>query len=157
MVKVHPELLEYQSLPPGKHNKSFWQARYDDINRFERHLVRNGTLVLKFFLHLSKQEQKKRFLERLERPEKNWKFSAADMAERAFWDDYQQAYEEALSSTSTPWAPWFVVPADNKWITRTVVADIVTDTLSSLSLAYPSQTEADQQALADAKRRLLEE
>ena len=157
VVKVHPELLEYQSLPPGKRGKTFWNARYDDINNFERHLVRNGTVILKFFLHVSKKEQKERFLERLERPEKHWKFSAADLAERAYWDDYQRAYEEALSATSTPWAPWYVVPADQKWVTRAVVADIVTDAVTSLDLAYPSPTDADRQALADAKQKLDDE
>jgi PPK2 family polyphosphate:nucleotide phosphotransferase len=105
VVKVHPELCERQKLPPGKRGKSFWQERYDDINDFERHLSRNGTLILKFFLHISKDEQKKRFLERLETPEKHWKFSASDLAERAFWKDYMEAFEEALSATSTEWAP----------------------------------------------------
>ncbi len=157
VVKVHPELLEYQQLPPGKRGKSFWSSRYDDINAFEQHLVRNGTIVLKFFLHLSKDEQKERFLERLERPEKNWKFSVADMQERAHWDEYQQAYEDALSATSTSWAPWYVIPADNKWATRAIVADILTNTINDLDLAFPQPTDQDQEALAAAKKKLLSE
>ena len=122
VVKVHPERVESQKLPPGRRDKEFWKDRYDDINAFERHLVRNGTVVLKFFLHVSKDEQKQRFLERLDRPEKNWKFSEADLAERAFWDDYVVAYEDALTATSTSWAPWYVIPADQKWATRALVA-----------------------------------
>src|SRR4051794_14355295 len=118
VVKVHPELLDGQKLPPGKRGKSFWEARYEDINAFERHLVRNGTVILKFFLHVSKKEQKRRFLERLERPEKQWKFTAADLAERGYWSKYMEAYEDALSATSTRWAPWYIIPADHKWATR---------------------------------------
>jgi polyphosphate kinase 2 (PPK2 family) len=109
VVKVHSELQERQKLPPGKRGKAFWQERYDDINHFERHLTRNGTIILKFFLHISKNEQKKRFLERLEDPEKHWKFSTSDLAERGFWKDYMEAFEEALSATSTEWAPWYVI------------------------------------------------
>ena len=157
VVKVHPELLEYQHLPPGKRGNSFWSARYDDINAFEQHLVRNGTIVLKFFLHLSKDEQKKRFLDRLERPEKNWKFSVADLAERAYWDEYQQAFEDAISATSTHWAPWYVVPADNKWATRAIVADILTTTINALDLAFPKPTDEEQEALVAAKKKLLSE
>src|SRR6185436_14759121 len=134
VVKVHPELLGRQNISE-KVGKKFWEARYEDINSFERHLVRNGTVILKFFLNVSKEEQKARFLERLERPEKNWKFSTSDMAERGFWDDYMKAYEDALSATSTDWAPWYVIPADFKWITRAVVADIVTTTLRGLDLS----------------------
>ena len=125
IVKVHPELLDAQRLPPGERGKSFWKKRYEDINAFEKHLVRNGTVVLKFFLHLSKGEQKKRFLDRLDRPEKNWKFSPADLSERAFWDDYMGAYESALEATSTKSAPWYVVPADDKWVTHSAVASIL--------------------------------
>jgi len=157
VVRVHPSILEGQRLPPGKRGKSFWNARYEDINTFERHLVRNGTVILKFFLNVSKKEQKRRFLDRLNRPEKNWKFSAADLAERGFWDDYQEAYEEALSATSTDWAPWYVIPADNKWGTRAVVADIVTSTITSLDLAYPEPTKEQQAALEEAKKKLLAE
>jgi PPK2 family polyphosphate:nucleotide phosphotransferase len=154
VVKVHPELHARQKLPPGKRGKAFWQERYDDINHFERHLSRNGTLILKFFLHLSKGEQKKRFLERLDNPEKHWKFSTSDLAERALWNDYMEAFEEALSATSTAWAPWYVVPADHKWVARAVVADILTTTISSLHLSYPDVTPEQRQALEAARKQL---
>lgn len=157
VVKVHPEILARQKLPDGKRGKSFWAARYEDINAFEQHLVRNGTVVLKFFLHVSKEEQKKRFLERLERPEKNWKFSSADLAEREFWDDYAAAYEDAIAATSTDWAPWYVIPADHKWVTRTVAADIITRTLKSLDLRFPELGDDQKASLADARRKLEEE
>jgi PPK2 family polyphosphate:nucleotide phosphotransferase len=157
VVKVHPELLSHQQLPDTKRGESFWAARYEDINSFERHLTRNGTVILKFFLNVSKKEQKRRFLERLERPEKNWKFSASDMAERGFWDDYMKAYEDALTATSTDWAPWYVVPADNKWVSRAVVADILTSTIDSLDLHYPTVTEQQRKSLAEAKRKLENE
>jgi PPK2 family polyphosphate:nucleotide phosphotransferase len=157
VVKVHPELLEQQKLPPGKRGKSFWQARHEDINAFERHLARNGTIIFKFFLNVSKEEQKRRFLERLERPEKHWKFSASDLAERAFWEQYMEAYEDALSATSTAWAPWYVVPADHKWVTRAVVADILTSTLRSLELRYPEVTADQRKALTAAKEQLQDE
>ena len=154
VVKVHPELCERQKLPPGKRGKSFWQERYDDINDFERHLSRNGTLILKFFLHISKDEQKKRFLERLETPEKHWKFSAADLAERAFWKDYMEAFEEALS---TEWAPWYIIPANHKWVARAAVAGILTSTIGSLHLTYPEVTPEQRQALEEARTQLEEE
>jgi PPK2 family polyphosphate:nucleotide phosphotransferase len=157
VVKVHPELLEQQQLPAGKKGKSFWQARYEDINSFERHLVRNGTIILKFFLHVSKKEQKRRFLERLESPEKHWKFSVADIAERAFWNQYMEAYEEALSATSTDWAPWYIVPADHKWATRALVADILTTTVRSLDLKYPEMTPEKLKALEEARKSLADE
>jgi PPK2 family polyphosphate:nucleotide phosphotransferase len=157
VVKVHPELHARQKLPPGKRGKSFWQERYDDINHFERHLSRNGTIILKFFLHVSKNEQKKRFLERLEDPEKHWKFSASDLAERAFWKDYMDAFEDALSATSTEWAPWYVIPADNKWVTRAVVADVVTSAISSLHLTFPEVTVEKRKALAEARVQLEKE
>jgi polyphosphate kinase 2 (PPK2 family) len=157
VVKVHPDLLERQKLLPGKRGKSFWQERYDDINHFERHLTRNGTLILKFFLHISKGEQKKRFLERLEDPEKHWKFSTSDLAERTFWKDYMAAFEEALSATSTAWAPWYVIPADHKWVARAVVADIVTSAIGSLHLSFPEVPPEKRQALAEARRQLEEE
>ena len=156
VVKVHPELCARQKLPPGKRGKSFWQERYDDINHFERHLSRNGTIILKFFLHISKEEQKKRFLERLENPEKYWKFSASDVAERGFWKDYMEAFEEALSATSTDWAPWYVIPADHKWVARAVVADILSSTIQSLHLTYPEVTPERRQAI-DAARAQLEQ
>jgi PPK2 family polyphosphate:nucleotide phosphotransferase len=157
VVKVHPELHERQKLPPGKRGKAFWQERYDDINHFERHLTRNGTIILKFFLHISKNEQKKRFLERLEDPEKHWKFSASDLAERGFWKDYMDAFDEALSATSTEWAPWYVIPADHKWVTRAVVADILTSAIGSLHLSYPEVSPEKHKALAEARRQLEEE
>ena len=157
VVKVHPELCERQKLPPGKRGKSFWQERYDDINHFERHLSRNGTLILKFFLHISKDEQKKRFLERLETPEKHWKFSTSDLAERAFWKDYMEAFEEALSATSTEWAPWYIIPADHKWVARAVVADILTSTIGSLHLSHPEVTPEKRKALEEARTQLEEE
>lgn len=154
VVKVHPELLEQQKLPPGKRGKGFWKARYEDINAFEQHLVRNGTVIVKLFLNVSKDEQKRRFLERLQNPEKHWKFSSADLIERGFWEQYQDAYEDALSATSTEWAPWYVVPADHKWISRTVVADVVTNAIRSLKLKFPDITDAQRAALADAQGQL---
>jgi len=155
VVKVHPELL--QNLPSEKRGKSFWAKRYEDINAFERHLVRNGTVVLKFFLNVSKEEQKKRFLERLERPEKNWKFSTADLAERGHWDDYMEAYEDAISATSTKWAPWYIVPADNKWATRAFIGDIISSTLRDLDLKFPEMTDEHLKVLAEARKKLEEE
>jgi PPK2 family polyphosphate:nucleotide phosphotransferase len=153
VVKVHPEFLGRQ-LPREKVGKKFWEERYEDINAFERHLVRNGTVVLKFFLNVSKEEQKRRFLDRLDRPEKNWKFSPSDMAERGYLDDYMTAYEDALSATSTESAPWYVIPADHKWITRSVVADIVTTAIQGLDLKYPEVTAEDRKRLADARKKL---
>jgi len=157
VVKVHPELLDQQKLPPGKRGKSFWEARYEDITAFERHLVRNGIVVLKFFLNVSKEEQKRRFLERLERPEKNWKFSTSDLLERAFWADYMDAYEDALAATTTEEAPWYVVPADNKWVTRAVVADVITTAIRSLDLRYPEVTEEKRKLLIEARSQLEKE
>jgi PPK2 family polyphosphate:nucleotide phosphotransferase len=154
VVRVHPELLDRAKLPPGKRDGDFWDERYDDINRFERHLTRNGTLILKFFLHVSKEEQKRRFLERLDDPAKHWKFSAADLAERGFWSAYMKAYEKALSATSTPWAPWYVIPADHKWVTRAVVADIVANRIQSLELRVPKLDKEQKRKLAEARRLL---
>jgi PPK2 family polyphosphate:nucleotide phosphotransferase len=154
VVKVHPEILEAGRLPPGKRGKSFWHGRYEDINSFERHLTRNGTAILKLFLNVSKKEQKRRFLERLEDPEKHWKFSAADLAERAHWDEYMEAYEDALSATSTDYAPWYVVPADHKWATRALVADLLTTTMRSLDLRYPELSQEQEEALQKAKETL---
>ncbi len=154
VVKVHPLWLERQKLPPGKKAAAFWEARYQDINAFERHLARNGTVIVKFFLNISKEEQKRRFLERLENPKKHWKFSAADLAERAHWDEYMEAYEDALSATSSDSAPWYVVPADHKWVTRAVVADILTSTIGSLDLRYPEVSDEQKQALAKARKQL---
>jgi PPK2 family polyphosphate:nucleotide phosphotransferase len=157
VVKVHPELLAAQRLPGGTSGKKFWRRRYQDINAFERHLVRNGTVILKFFLNVSEGEQKRRFLDRLDRPDKHWKFSASDLAERAHWGRYMRAYSACLSATSTKWAPWYVIPADRKWVTRAVVADVITTTLLSLDLKYPEITDEQRAGLAEAKRRLLAE
>jgi len=155
VVKVHPERL--QQLPDGKKNQAFWEGRYQDINAFEQHLTRNGTMILKFFLHLSKKVQKKRFMERLDRPEKNWKFSASDLAERERWDDYMSAYEQAINSTSTEWAPWHIIPADDKWAMRAAVADIITTRLKNLDLSYPLLTDAQIELLAEARKQLENE
>ena len=157
VVKVHPEMIDAQKLPPGKRGDSFWQKRYDDINAFEHHLVRNGTLVLKFFLHISKDEQKKRFLERLDNPNKHWKFSEGDLAERAHWDDYNKAFEEAISATSTKWAPWYIIPADHKWVSRTLISDVLVTAIKSLKLEFPSVSEEKKAALVEARRQLEQE
>jgi PPK2 family polyphosphate:nucleotide phosphotransferase len=157
VVKVHPELLDGGKLPPGKRGKSFWEARYEDINAFEQHLVRNGTIILKFFLNVSKDEQKRRFMERLENPEKHWKFSSADLKEREFWGEYQDAYEDAISATSTEWAPWYIIPADHKWVTRAVVADILASAIRKLDLRYPELTELERHRLAEARQKLAAE
>jgi PPK2 family polyphosphate:nucleotide phosphotransferase len=154
VVKVHPAILKSQKLPPGERGKSFWEARYEDINNFEKHLARNGTVIMKFFLNLSREEQKERFLARLENPEKHWKFSEADINERGFWKDYVRAYEDVLSATSTKWAPWYVIPADRKWVSRALVAEIVTSTITSLNLKYPSVSKAQKAALGKAKKKL---
>jgi PPK2 family polyphosphate:nucleotide phosphotransferase len=158
VVKVHPELLGRQ-LPPdnGKPGKKFWRDRYDDINSFERHLARNGTLILKFFLNVSKQEQKSRFLERLDEPEKHWKFSLNDLTEREYWDEYMDAYEDAIAATSTEWAPWYVVPADNKWVTRAIVADVVTTAICGLDLRYPEISAQQRKILYKARKQLDDE
>ena len=137
VVRVHPEILDHCKLPPGKRGQRFWEERFDDINRFERHLERNGTLVLKFFLHLSKKEQKRRFLERLDNPDKNWKFSVADLKERDYWDEYQEAFQDMLRNTSTEWAPWWVIPADHKWVTRALVSAVIARRIEDLGLKRP--------------------
>jgi PPK2 family polyphosphate:nucleotide phosphotransferase len=157
VVKVHPELLAYQKLPPGKRGKKFWERRYDDINRFERHLRRNGTLILKFFLHISKDEQKKRFLARLDDPKKHWKFSVADLQERGYWKDYMRAYEQALTATSTKWAPWFVIPANHKWVARAIVSAVLTTEIRRLKLKFPEVDEKKKLLLEDARKKLAAE
>jgi PPK2 family polyphosphate:nucleotide phosphotransferase len=154
IVRVHPELLHRQKLPPGPRGRQFWEDRYEDINQFERHLARNGTLLLKFFLHVSKQEQKRRFLARLAKPEKHWKFSLADVAERAYWKEYMEAYEDAVRATSTRWAPWFIIPADRKYVARALVAAIITDAIQELDLKYPHLSKDQLTELAEAKRLL---
>src|SRR5262245_7393610 len=153
VVKVHPEWLD-QKLPKGQSEKDFWRNRYEDINNFERHLTRNGTLILKFFLHLSKGEQKKRFLERLTHPEKYWKVSPSDMGERKFWREYQGAFESALSATSTKWAPWYVIPADRKYVARALVADILVRAIEGLELKYPTVSPQAMKALVAARKEL---
>ena len=155
VVRVHPEFLAGQKLPEECVTKHIWDERFQDIRAFERYLARNGTIVLKFFLHVSRDEQKKRFLERVEHPEKNWKFSANDIKERAYWDKYMKAYEETIRATATEAAPWFVVPADNKWFTRVVVASAIIDALAKLDLKYPRLTTAQRKELATAKETLL--
>ncbi len=155
VVRVHPEILKSQKTPPALVGKKLWDERFEDIRSFERHMARSGTVIRKFFLHASKKEQKRRFLARLDEPEKNWKFSAADIHERKYWDDYQKAYEEMISNTATEHAPWYVVPADNKWFTRLVVSTVVIDTLESLDLAYPKVDEAKRKELEAAKKLLL--
>ncbi len=155
VVRVHPNILDNQKMPPSLVGKNIWDERFEDIRSFERHMARSGTVIRKFFLHVSKKEQKRRFLERLDEPEKNWKFSAADIHERACWDDYQKAYEEMIRNTATGHAPWYIVPADNKWFTRIVVSAVVVDTLESLDLAYPEVEDAKRKELEAAKKILL--
>jgi PPK2 family polyphosphate:nucleotide phosphotransferase len=157
VVRVHPQILENQRLPKSLVSKHLWQQRFEDINCFERYLTRNGIAIVKFFLHLSKKEQKRRFLERLENPDKNWKYSSADLKERECWDDYQKAYEEMIQHTASPYAPWYVVPADNKWFTRLVVAEAVVDALKAMNLKYPKVSGPERSALAEAKAKLENE
>ena len=155
VVRVHPEILKSQKTPPSLVGKKIWEERFEDIRSFERHMARSGTVIRKFFLNVSRKEQKRRFLERLDEPEKNWKFSAGDIRERQCWDDYQKAYEEMISNTATEHAPWYVVPADNKWFTRLVVSAVVVDTLESLHLAYPKVDDAKRKELEAAKKLLI--
>jgi PPK2 family polyphosphate:nucleotide phosphotransferase len=154
-VRVHPEFLEQQKLPPALVTKDIWKERFQDIRTFERYLTRNGVVIRKFFLHISKGEQKRRFLERLENPEKNWKFSANDIKERAFWNDYMKAYEDMIRNTATPEAPWYVVPADNKWLTRIIVGAAVIEALDTLDLHYPKVNKEKLAELAAAKQVLI--
>jgi len=154
-VRVHPEFLAKQRVPPQLVGKKIWSERFEDIRNFEQYLARNGVVVRKFFLHVSKKEQKRRFLERIDDPKKNWKFSSNDAAERAYWDDYMNAYEEMIQETATKHAPWYVVPADNKWFTRVIVGAAVVDTLADLDLAYPKVGEDKLKELATAKSKLL--
>lgn len=153
VVRVHPELLERQRLP-AYDPKHIWRQRFEQIKQFEKHLTENGTLILKFYLHVSKAEQRQRFLKRIEEPEKNWKFSAADVHERAFWDDYMSAYEDAFNHTSTERAPWHIIPADHKWFTRVAVAAVICSTLKRLGLSYPTITPAEREELLQAKALL---
>ena len=157
IVRVHPEILAKQKLPPKLMGKDIWKQRFQDIRGFERYLSRNGVLVRKFFLHVSREEQKKRFLERLDEPEKHWKFSAADVGVRQRWDDYMDAYEDTIQNTATPESPWYVVPADKKWFTRIVVAGAVIDALDSLDLHYPKVGPAQLTELQAARKVLMSE
>jgi PPK2 family polyphosphate:nucleotide phosphotransferase len=157
VVRVHPENLERQHLPKGLVGKRLWEQRLEAIATFERYLTRQGTVVLKFFLNVSKQEQKRRFLERLEEKEKNWKFSASDLSERAFWDDYQHAYQEAIAATATPHAPWYVVPADHKWFTRLIVVGAMIEALDELHLKYPTPSQDELASLQAARLKLESE
>ena len=157
VVRVHPEFLAEQQLPPALKDKHIWRRRFEEINNFEKYLVDNGIIVVKFFLYVSKEVQKERFLERTLMPEKNWKFSAADIKERARWDEYITAYEDMFNHTSTEWAPWYIVPADHKWFTRLAVAAVLYNTMKNLNLAYPTVSEQQKQALLMAKDELESE
>ena len=155
IVRVHPDLLKNENIPPSLITKKIWEDRFQDMRAFERYLTRNGIVVRKFFLNLSKKEQARRFLARLDEPEKNWKFSAADIHEREYWNDYMHAYEDMIQNTATPAAPWYVVPADNKWFTRLVVASAIIDTLERLNLSYP-KVDAKRRKQLDEARKFLE-
>jgi PPK2 family polyphosphate:nucleotide phosphotransferase len=157
VVRVHPEFLDKQKLPPELERKNIWKQRYQDMCIFETYLARHGTIVLKFFLHVSKEEQRKRFMERIEKPEKNWKFSMGDVEERAHWDEYMAAYEEMIQHTSAATAPWYVVPADHKWFTRLVVATAIIDTLRHLKPEFPKMTPGQKKELEFARQALLAE
>jgi PPK2 family polyphosphate:nucleotide phosphotransferase len=153
-LQVHPEWLDRQKLPRGDRGPDFWAGRYDDINAFEHHLARNGTKIVKFFLHVSKGEQKRRFMARLDNPDKNWKFNAADVAERARWDEYMRAYEDAITATSTDWAPWYVLPADHKHVMQAMAAAVIVDAIGSLDLHWPTVSDADREANVRARSAL---
>jgi PPK2 family polyphosphate:nucleotide phosphotransferase len=154
VARVHPELLAKQQLPFIPKGDRLWSQRFNEINQFEQYLTNNGVVILKFFLNISKSEQKKRFLKRIQTPEKNWKFTMSDLADRQLWDQYQFAYEEAFNHTSTDAAPWYVIPADRKWYTRLVVADIINQRLDALDLQYPTASKLHQQSLQDAQKAL---
>jgi PPK2 family polyphosphate:nucleotide phosphotransferase len=154
VVRVHPEILKNEKTPPKLVGKNLWQERFEDISCFERHMARQGTVVRKFFLHVSKKEQKRRFLARLDQPEKNWKFSAGDIQERGYWNEYQEGYEEMIRGTASEAAPWYVVPADNKWFTRLVVSAAIVETLEGLNLSYPTVNGARLKELATARKLL---
>lgn len=157
VVRVHPELLQKQRIPESLRGDHFWKGRYEDISSLERYATRNGIAIRKFFLNVSKKEQKKRFLERLNNGEKNWKFSAADLKERKYWDEYQDAYEKMIRNTATEYAPWVIVPADNKWFTRLLVVATIVDTLASLNLDYPKLSAAQLAELKEARKHLQKE
>jgi len=155
VVRVHSQLLKNEKLPPPLVTKDIWKERFEDIRNFERHMSRNGTVIRKFFLHLSKKEQKARFLARLDEPKKNWKFSADDIREREYWDEYQDAFEQMIRHTATKHAPWYVVPADNKWFTHVVVAAAIVETLEELGLSYPKVDAAKRKELQAARQTLV--
>lgn len=157
VARVHPEILDAQRLPPTLTGKNIWKDRFEDIAAYERYLARNGVLIRKLFLHVSKEEQKRRFLSRLKEPHKNWKFSASDVRDRKYWDDYCKAYEETIENTSAKHAPWYVVPADHKWFTRLVATSIIVDALESLDLAYPRVPKQKQSELDAAREQLQNE
>jgi PPK2 family polyphosphate:nucleotide phosphotransferase len=157
VVRVHPEMLERERIPKELRGDHFWKNRYEDINAFEKYLTRNGIAIRKFFLNVSKKEQKRRFLERLDNPQKNWKFSAADVQERKHWEEYQSAYEKMIRNTATEHAPWVVVPADNKWFSRLLVVATVVDALSEMNLEYPKVNEEKLAALKAARKELEKE
>lgn len=157
IVRVHPKFLKPQKLPPGREGPELWGKRFEDINGFEHSLHRAGTSVVKFFLNVSKQEQKERFLDRLNEPEKHWKFNAGDLRERGYWNEYRHAYEEMLTATSSQYAPWYVIPADDKWTMRAIVSDILAARLAELPLEYPTVSDEDKRELAVAKEQLLAE
>jgi len=157
VVRVHPEILNNQNLPAFKNNDEFWENRFEDINNIENYLFRNGIIVLKFFLHVSKEEQRSRFLDRINNEEKNWKFSVADAKERKYWDDYQLAYEIMLNKTNTEHAPWYIIPADKKWFTRAAVSEIIVRNLRKLNLEYPKISKEKREELLSIKKMLEDE
>src|SRR5947209_7143652 len=157
VVRVHPELLENEKLPPELVTKNIWNERFDDIRKFEKHMMRSGTVIRKFFLNVSKEEQRRRFLARLEEPEKNWKFSASDVHERNCWDDYHATYEDMIRNTAAEDAPWYVVPADHKWFTRLVISAVIVDTLEEIDPSYPRMDPTKRKDLEAAKKELLNE
>ncbi len=157
VVKVHPELIANEHIPNAKVNKEFWEMRYQDINNFEEHLTRNGTKIVKFYLNISKEEQRKRFLARIDNPDKHWKFSAADVAERGFWDEYMDAFHQCIDATSTDWAPWYVIPSNHKWVSRALVAKILVDIIQSLGVKYPEVSPERLKQIEAAKKQLESE
>ena len=157
IVRVHPVFLQHQRIPDGLVTENIWKERFEDIRDFERHLSRNGVIIRKFFLHISKEEQKRRFLDRMDAPQKHWKFSSADIVEREYWEDYMSAYEEAIRETSTPEAPWVVAPSDHKWYTRVVVAETIVLALESLDLGYPTASPEAKEGMALARATLESE
>ena len=157
VVRIHPEFLDRQHLPPQLKGRDIWERRYEEINNFEKYLTDNGIVVLKFFLNISKETQRKRFLERVDQPDKNWKFSAADILERRYWESYMDSYEEMFNHTSTSWAPWYIIPADHKWFTRLAVVSVINSTLEGLKLAYPEVSPEQKEALIKAKEEMEQE